>query len=99
MRSKNRKQKSKNMQNRSNHSSSSAGGAAARKQRLPNLEKKQLRRLATCGISNFESVDKTQRRQNGLIRRLRGAQADVAGLSQCGCFICGRVRCAEGCPF
>ncbi len=69
------------------------------RRRLAKLEKKQLRCLARLGISNFESVDKTQKRQIDLIRRLRGAQIDTAGLDDCGRFSCGRVRCAEGCPF
>jgi hypothetical protein len=69
------------------------------RRRLAKMEKKHLRRLAKLGISNFDGVDTTERRQIDLINRLRGTQIDIAGLEDCGPLICGRAKCAEGCPF
>jgi hypothetical protein len=69
------------------------------RRRLAKLEKKQLRRLARLGISNFESIDKTQKRQIDLINRLKGTEIDTADLEDCGPLTCGRAKCMEGCPF
>ena len=69
------------------------------RRRLAKLEKKQLRCLARLGISNFESIDKTQKRQIDLINRLKGTEIDTADLEDCGPLTCGRAKCMEGCPF
>jgi hypothetical protein len=69
------------------------------RERPSKLEKKQLRRLANLGLSNFESIDKTQGRQNDFLKLLKGTRVDTTGFEDCDAVSCGQKRCADGCPF
>jgi hypothetical protein len=72
------------------------------RRRRAKCERRQLRKLARLGISNFESIDKTQQRQTDRIARLEQAHIDsgyTAGFEDCGPYNCGKVKCSEGCAF
>jgi hypothetical protein len=69
------------------------------RERPSKLEKKQFRRLANLGLSNFESIDKTQRRQSDFLKLLKATRVDTTGFEDCDAVSCGKKRCAEGCPF
>jgi hypothetical protein len=64
--------------------------------------KRAYKRLLKLGISNFETVSGTRKRQADLLRRLRLAGIDpgrYAGLVDCSPDHCGRRECAEVCWF
>jgi hypothetical protein len=64
--------------------------------------KAQPSKIAKGASARIEPVSETQRRRADLIRRLRKANVDVgylAGLRDCSPDECGRVNCAEGCPY
>jgi hypothetical protein len=72
------------------------------RRRRAKFERRQLRKLTRLGISNFDSIDKTQQRQTDLIARLEQARIDsgyTAGFEDCGPFNCGKVNCSECCAF
>ena len=58
--------------------------------------------LLKLGISNFETIRRTRKRQQDMLRRLRNADIDpshYAGLADCTPDDCGRRNCAEACFF
>jgi hypothetical protein len=60
--------------------------------------KRAYKRLLKLGISNFETVSRTRKRQADLLRRLRLAGIDpgrYAGLVDCSPDHCGRRECAR----
>jgi hypothetical protein len=64
--------------------------------------KRAYRRLLKLGISNFETVSRTRKRQADMLRRVERAgvdPGDYAGLDDCGPNDCGRIKCAEVCWF
>jgi hypothetical protein len=72
------------------------------RRRRAKFERRQLRKLARLGVSNFESIDKTQQRQTDLIERLEQAHIDsgyTAGFEDCSPLNRGKVKCSEGCAF
>ncbi len=58
-------------------------------------QERHLRKLLKLGVSNFESIDKTQQRQTDRIPRLEQAHIDsgyTAGFEDCGPYNCGKVK-------
>ena len=59
-------------------------------------------RPSSLGVVDFETVDVTQRFQDGMLRRLERVLFDpgrLSGLAACDHGYCGRKKCAEVCPF
>lgn len=64
--------------------------------------KRQIRRITKLGISNFATVERTERLQKDLVKRLQSSPLRprrYAGLEDCSADKCRRHRCIEACWF